>query len=135
MRLFTAEFLFILFTTATQHTGRSPRVDLADDCVGRGVNDRDLVRVILRHVELGPRSVERHPECVTVELYPPEQMARARGGNVDSYDFTIAIRRHIGRAIALYDYRKRVGAADAGVRALVIGKIGAQIVLVADGGC
>src|SRR3981081_4212358 len=135
MRLFTTEFLFILFTTSTQHTGRSPRVDLADDCVGRGVNHRDLVRVILRHVELVARSVERHPECVTVEHYPPEQMARAGGGNVDSYDFTIAIGGHIGRTIALYDYRKRVGAADPAGRALVIGKIRAQIVLVADGSC
>src|ERR1700704_1794869 len=123
MRLLTTEFLFILFTMSTQHTGRSPRVDIADHCVGRGVNDRDLVRVILRHVELVPRSVERHPECVTVEFYPPEQMPRAGGGNVDSDDFTIAIRRHIGRTVALYDYRKWVGAADAGVCALVIGKI------------
>jgi hypothetical protein len=62
-------------------------------------------------------------------------MARGGEGNVDSDDFTIAIGRHIGRTIALYDYRKRVGAADAAGRALVIGKIRAKIVLVADGVC
>src|SRR5260370_13364703 len=100
MRLFTTEFLvvlFMLFPTSTQHSGWRPRVDFADDRVGRGVNHRDLIGVVLRHVKPVPRSVERHPECVTVELYPPEQMARAGGGNVNSDDLTIAIGGHIGR--------------------------------------
>jgi hypothetical protein len=110
--------------TSPQHAGRGPCVDLADDRVARDVDDRDLVRVVLRHVELVPRSIERHPQGVAVELYPPEQMARAGRGNVDRHDFTIAIGRHIGRPVALYDHRKRVGAADAGVPALVIGKNG-----------
>src|ERR1700756_1273101 len=95
-RLFTSEVLLMLFPVSTQHTGWRPRIDLVDDCVARGVNHRDLVRVILRHVEPVPRSVERHPECVAVELYPPEQMARAGRGNIDSYDFTIAVGGHIG---------------------------------------
>ncbi len=60
-------------------------------------------------------------------------MARGGEGNVDSDDFTIAIGRHIGRTIALYDDPKREGAADAAGLAFVIGKIRAKIVLVADG--
>src|SRR3982074_2061978 len=116
-----------------QHTGRRPCLKLAEDGVGRGLKDRDLLRLILRHIELVPRPVERHPECVTVELYPTEQMPGAGGGNVDNYDFTIAIRRHIRRTTAPSAYRKRVGAADASVCALIIPKIRAQIVLVADG--
>src|SRR5215475_12932468 len=60
-------------------------------------------------------------------------MALGRRGNVDNYDLTIAIGRHIGNAIALYDDRKREGAADAAGVALVIGKKRTQIVLVADG--
>src|SRR5579871_7058831 len=62
-------------------------------------------------------------------------MASAGRGNVDGNDFTVAIGRHVGGTITFYDDRKREGAADAASRALVIGKIRAQIVLVADGFC
>src|SRR5262245_52954641 len=130
-----SHFMTIIVTTSGQNTGRGPRVDLANDRVGRGVNNRDLVRVILRHVELRLQVVERQPEGVTVEPYPLDQMARGGGGNVQNDDFTITIGRHIGRTIALYGDPKREGAADAAGRALVIGKIRAQIVLVADGVC
>src|SRR5215469_16556886 len=79
--------------------------------------------------------VERHPEGIAVELYPLDQMARGGGGNVENDDFTIAVGRHIGRTVALYDDSKREGAADAAGRALVIGKIRAKIMLVADSVC
>ena len=56
--------------------GRRARVDLGDDPVGRRVDDRDLVGVVLRHIERGLRCVERHPERVAVELDALDQVAR-----------------------------------------------------------
>src|SRR5262249_46283505 len=136
MRLLMTESIMtvMIVVTSTQQTLGSPRVDLADDRVARGADNRDLVGVILRHVESLARPVERHAERVTVELDPRAQMARTGRGNVDSYDLTIAIGRHVG-CPALYSYRKWVGATDTAVRAFVVGKVRAQIVLVANGLC
>jgi hypothetical protein len=66
------------------------RVDLINDRVGLGVDDRDLVRVILRHVELRLRGVEGQSLAVAVEPDALDQAVCGRGGDVDD-DFTVAV--------------------------------------------
>src|SRR5215831_4863242 len=60
-------------------------------------------------------------------------MARSGRGHVDHHNFTIAVRRHVRRAIALQNDSERKGAADSGGGTLVAGEKRAKIVLVSNG--
>ena len=55
---------------------RGARVDLRDHGVGRGVDHRDLVGVVLRHEQLRTCRIERHAERVAVERDALDQTTR-----------------------------------------------------------
>ncbi len=114
-----------------EHALRCASIDLRDHAVRRRIDHRDLIRVVLCHVQPTLGRVEREAERVPFELDAFDEVASRRRADVDCNYLAIAIRRYVGDPVALDDHRERERAADAANLTFIAGEERAQVVLIA----